>query len=441
MTRSQSLFAALAFAVCLPVAHADWPQFRGPSGDGHATGSDYPATFTEADAIWECPLPGKGWSSPVIADGTIWVTTALEVLPTEEERLQLMEAAGVEGKKIDQKQVASRVDLQVIAIDQETGKIRAEYPVIEVPDPKPIHKLNSYASPTPIIEGGQLYCHFGRYGTVCMDTTTGKPIWQREFVIEHGVGPGSSPMIHGDLLVLICDGVDRQFVVGLNKNTGETLWQTDRPEMRAASGDQKKAYSTPVVVPGVDGAADQIICMGSQWLVSYHPETGDENWRCDHGSGFSVVPRPVIGHGRVYVSTGFGKPELWAVRHDGQGDVSETHVDWKQPKRIAARPSSLLIGDEIYVVSDGGIASCFDTKTGEPHWVERIGGNYSASPVLAGGLIYFCSHEGKVTLVRPGTEFEIVSENELGSSLMASPSAIDGSLILRTETGLLRIGK
>ena len=202
----------------------------------------------------------------------------------------------------------------------------------------------------------------------------------------------------------------------------------------------KKAYSTPVVVPGENGKPDQLICMGSQWLVSYDPLNGKENWRCDHGSGFSVVPRPVVGHGNVYVCTGFGRPQLWAIRHDGSGDVSKSHVSWTTTKRIPAKPSPLLIGDEIYVISDGGIASCFDARTGSVHWVERVEGNYSASPLYAGGKIYVCSQEGQVTVIDPGTEYKVVSKNDVGGRIMASPAALDGDLYIRTETHLLRVG-
>ena len=257
---------------------------------------------------------------------------------------------------------------------------------------------------------------------------SGEIIWKERLPLEHSVGPGSSPFIYQDLLVLICDGVDQQYVTALDKNTGKEIWKTHRPEMRAPKGDQKKAYNTPIVITPKGSAEPQLICMGSQWLVSYNPENGKEIWKIDHGNGFSVVPRPVFSekHQLLYISTGFGKPELWAIRPDGKGDITEdkTKVAWIEKKRIPARPSPLLIDDELYVISEGGIATCFDAASGEVRWTERIEGNYSASPLLAGGNIYFCSEEGKITVIEPGREFSVVSENQLDDTIMASPPRI-----------------
>ena len=422
-------------------ASPSWNEFRGSKGDGHAEGSGYLTEFSGENGVkWSAAIPGKGWSSPVIADGRIWLTTALERVATEAERQASFEKAKIDEREAKQKQVAGEVQLQAICLDQASGKVLHIIELAKLMGPEPIHNLNSYASPTAVIDGGKVYCHFGTFGTFCLNVKTGEKLWDTQFKIHHSVGPGSSPIIYKELVILICDGTDQQFVAAVDKNTGKTVWKSDRPPLRAARGEMKKAYSTPVVVPGENGKLDQLICMGSQWLVSYDPLTGKENWRCDHGSGFSVVPRPVAGHGNVYVCTGFGRPQLWAVRHDGSGDVSKSHVSWTTTKRIPAKPSPLLIGDEIYVISDGGIASCFDARTGGVHWVERVAGNYSASPLYAGGKIYVCSQEGQVTVIDPGTEYKVVSKNDLGGRIMASPAALDGDLYIRTETHLLRVG-
>jgi len=432
--------AAFSFLLLLPAVHlaqSEWPQFRGPSGDG-ITASAAPLEWSEEKGVsWKTGVPGKGWSSPVVADGRIWLTSAVEVLPTQEEKAALL--SGVEANKHKVRQVAKAIQLLVLGYDLETGAKIAEHVIQEIAEPGAIHSLNSYASPTPVVENGRLYAHFGTYGTSCLDPISGQVFWNRQFKIEHSVGPGSSPFLHGNLLVLICDGTDAQYVVAVDKNSGETVWKTDRPEMRASVGDRKKAYSTPIVAE-VNGR-EQLVCMGSQWLVAYEPATGKELWKVDHGSGFSVVPRPVVAHDHVYVSTGFGKPELWAVKTDGAGEVTESHVSWKQPKRIPSKPSPVVVGDEIYVMQDGGVLSCFDVHTGEDHYVERVGGNYSASPLVAGDRLYFFSQEGKTTVLALGSKFEVLAENLLEGQIMASPGVVDGSMILRTDTALYRIGE
>ncbi|NNE93239.1 MAG: PQQ-binding-like beta-propeller repeat protein [Verrucomicrobiales bacterium] len=441
------LFACFLIPAISGIALAEtlvWPQFRGPDGNGIADADNVPAKFSDSDNVkWKTPLPGKGWSSPVVADGKIWLTTAVEIQATEEEQKAIMAKQGIEEKKFKQLQVAKNVILKLIQADFESGKIEREIELIKLEAPETIHSLNSYASPTPVIDGPNIIAHFGTFGTYCLNRESGEIVWQERLPIQHNVGPGSSPFIHGDLLVLICDGVDVQYVTALNKNTGKEAWKTDRPPMRAASGDQKKAYNTPIAIRDKNGR-EQIICMGSQWLVSYDPETGRELWKLDHGSGFSVVPRPVYSekHGLVYISTGFGKPQLWAIDPSGEGDITDSDkVAWREPKRIPAKPSPLIVGDELYVIADGGIATCFDAATGNINWTERVSGNYSASPLFADGNIYFGSHEGKVTVIKAGPAFEVVAENEIAGQIMASPVAFDGGLLMRTAEAIYRFGK
>ncbi|QDT11653.1 PQQ-binding-like beta-propeller repeat protein [Planctomycetes bacterium K23_9] len=434
---TSGLFLCLLFAV---IAAADsWPQFRGPNGDGKVDGQNVPIRFSDSDNVsWKTPLPGKAWSSPVVADGVVWLTTAIEVFPTEEERIEILTKKGIEPKKFKQLQVAKQIDLKVLSVDLESGAVTRTIDLTSVEEPDSIHSLNSYASPTPVIDGDNIYCHFGTYGTFCLSRETGTIKWQRKFPLSHSVGPGSSPLIHGDSLVLIQDGINSQYVVSLNKATGETLWKTDRPEMDAPDGEQKKAYSTPIAITDQQGR-DQLICMASQWMVAYEPKTGAEIWKVRHGKGFSVVPRPVYNDGVVYFATGFGSGKLWAVSVDGAGDVTDTHFKWESSKSIPSKPSPLLHDGLIYVIADDGIASCFDAESGDQIWKKRIGGKFSASPLFVGGYIYLGSHEGVVTVLKPGKQAVVAAENKLPGQIMASPAVVDNALILRTSEALYRI--
>lgn len=421
------------------VSGESWSQFRGDNSDGIVADQTVPIEFgEEKNVVWRTEIPGRAWSSPVVSEGAIWATTAVEIKPTEEERVEMLLDNGIEQRKLKQLAIAKSIELKLVQINFETGSIDRTIELTTVKKPDPIHSLNSYASPTPVIDGGFIYCHFGTYGTFCIEQDSGQIAWQRKLPLEHGVGPGSSPFIEDDILVLIQDGMDRQYVTGLKKQTGETVWETERPEMEAPSGDTKKSYCTPIAVTDKQGRR-QIICMGAQWLVAYQPRTGNEIWRLYHGKGFSVVPRPVFQDDTVYFSTGFGKPQLWAVRVDGTGDVTDTHVSWIVKQGIPAKPSPLLHEGLIYVVSDNGVASCISADDGETLWKKRIGGDYSSSPTLIGSHIYVGSHDGKVTVLQPGTDARIVAENHLDGKIMASPAIIENALILRTDTAIYRI--
>lgn len=434
---------AIALLLTLPAggvfAEAYWPEFRGPLGNGIVEAGAAPTKWSETENVtWKTPLPGKGWSSPVVADGEVWMTTAMEVEATEDEKLAILRATGVEERKFKELQTKKAVTLKALCVDLASGKLVREIELASIASPSPIHHFNSYASPTAVIDGERVICHFGAFGTFCLNRADGQVVWKHAITIEHGVGPGSSPMIHGDLLILICDGMDQQFVAALDKATGKEVWRTPRPPMDAETGDRKKSYSTPIAITDAKGR-EQLICMSSQWLVALEPKTGKEIWRVRHGTGFSVVPRPVYGDGIVYVCTGYGKPQLWAVKVDGEGDVTETHVVWKETKRIPAKPSPLLTGKDLYVTDDSGIVSCFDAADGALRWQERLGGNFTASPILAGGKIYFAGESGKVTLLEQSAAFQVAGENEVDGKLMASPVVVDGVLLLRSEEALYRI--
>ena len=330
------------------------------------------------------------------------------------------------------------IDLWAIQLDAATGDIVREVKLFHIDDPDPIHGLNSYASPSPVLADGRCYCHFGSFGTACVDCTSGEVVWRNALSLEHMVGPGSSPVVHDDLLIIPCDGCDRQFVAALHLATGKTAWKTPRPPIRKEDGDLRKAFCTPLVIE-VDGV-EQAVIPGAQWFIAYDPHTGKELWRVDHGSGFSNVPRPVFDGQNVFLCTGFGPTELWAVDPRGRGDVSATHVAWKATgKRIPTQPSPALVDGRLYLVNDTGVASCYDATSGELVWIKRVSGNFSASPLAADGRVYFCNREGITTIVEAGDKYVELAKNRLDGSIMASPAATDGDLLLRTDTHLYRI--
>jgi outer membrane protein assembly factor BamB len=419
-------------------AGSDWPQFRGPGGQGDVGNVSLPLKWSESGGIkWKTALPGRGWSSPVIADGKIWLTAAVEIPPSDAQR-QAREEKVAKDPKLADLNSADSIDLIALDVDLTTGKLLRTIKLFTVDEPPPIHNVNSYASPTPVLADGRLLCHFGTFGAACVDVKSGEVTWRRTLEIDHMVGPGSSPVVAGDVMILTCDGADKQFIAGLDVKTGEPRWQVDRPPLREENPDMRKSFCTPLVFD--HAGRQQAVIPGAQWFISYDPATGDEIWRVDHGSGFSNVPRPVFDGERVYLCTGFGKPQLWAIRADGTGDVSETHVDWRQKQQIPAMSSPVVSDGRIYVISDGGVASCFDTANGEMIWRERIPGKYSASPLLADGRIYFCSQEGRTTVVADAAEYQELAANQLDGMHMASPAVTGEDLILRTDSHLYRIG-
>ncbi len=434
-----SLPPMLLLLLAISANAVDWPEFRGPNQDGTSNAENVPTSWTETENVaWKTPIPGKAWSSPVIADGKIWLTTAIEHEPADEaEREKLL--AKIDPKKRKSRQIKAKIEFRALQLGLDSGEIGWDVALLENAAPDAIHSLNSYASPTPVINDGRLFCDFGTFGTVALDAGSGEVVWERRFPLVHNVGPGSSPVVAGNLLILVRDGVDVQYVTALDKNTGETIWKTARPPMDARSGDQKKAYCTPILIR--HEGARQLVVPTSQWFVSYVPESGEELWRVRHGRGFSLVPRPVYGNGLVYACTGFGSTQLWAMRPDGTGDVTESAVVWKEPKRISQKPSPLLIGERLYVLGDGGILTCFDALTGEVVWSGRVGGNYSASPIFADGRIYVCSHEGLTTVLAHADEFQVLAQSEIDGEIMASPVPLDGGLLLRSDAALYRIGE
>ena len=415
----------VVFAAATVLRADDWPQFRGPTGDGMAVATNLPLTWSPTQHVtWKVPVPGRGRSSPVILGDRIWLTTAIETgLRTY-----------AEGP--DQLQQAERVVIGVICLDRATGKQLYQADLFPVEHPAPVNLLNSYATPTPVVEPGRLYCDFGTFGTACLDSDTGQVLWKRQLSLDHHQGPGSSPILDKNLLILVRDGRDQQYVTALNKQTGETAWKTDRPPISSPIREYRKSFSTPLVFEAA--GRRQMVVPGAQWLVAYEPETGKEIWRVDDVKGETVAPRPVYGRGLVYLSTGIinGRAQLWAVRVDGLGDVTSTHLAWKLPTPIGAMPSPLLVGRELYLLNDDGIVSCVDALSGEVLGRCRTGGNYAASPVHAEGRIYCFNRQGKTVVLGANKELKVLAENHLDGPVFASPALVGSAIYLRTDSHL-----
>jgi hypothetical protein len=415
---------------------ADWPQWRGPGGQGHAaSASDLAVTWGESENIvWKTAIPGRGWSSPVMDAKTLWMTTAVETPLTEAEQ-----KAQAGGKAAMPQTKARNVTLRAIAVDRESGKVVADIELFQVSNPDPIHALNSFASPTPLLEDGKLYCHFGTNGTACVDTAAKAVVWKNvDLRLKHENGPGSTPVLFKDSLIVHCDGSDVQFLAAMDKHTGKVAWRTPRSGALKADPQLKKAYGTPLILE-IEGR-QVLLSPGADWLYGYDPATGRELWKLNYGVlGFSVVPRPVAAHGLLYMSTSFMQPEVLAVRL-GDG-VTTPEIAWRAKKGAPQMPSPLVVGDELYVVSDKGVGTCMDAKTGEVHWSERLGGNFCSSPLFADGRIYVGNREGDMFVLAPGKTLKVLATNKLDGAVMASPAAVGRSLYLRTDKSLYRIEK
>jgi len=410
-SRALILVAILIMRVNLALAQ-DWPEFRGPTGQGHSSEQGLPLEWSESrNVAWKTAVSGTGWSSPVVGGGRVWLTTAVQGGDARNSRA---------------------VSLRVLAFDVVTGREVVNVEVFRVGRPGYINSKNSRASPTPILGGDYVYVHFGADGTAAL-TTSGEVLWRTRLAYESQHGNGGSPALYGDLLIINIDGDSPEaYVAALDIRTGKTRWKTPRRTPFAQS------YTTPLVIRV--GDRDQIVSVGAFRTVAYEPLSGKEIWRVSYDDGFSNVPRPVYGHGLVYIVSGWtSPPRLLAVRPDGTGDVTNSHVAWTLRRGVPYIPSPILVGDEIYVVNDVGILTCLDARTGASHWQQRLGGNYAASPVFADGRIHFQSEEGMTTVIAPGREFRRLALNRLDGSMLASMAVSGGSLFIRTDTHLYRI--
>lgn len=402
---------AVPLAAGTPADADCWPEFRGPTADGHAGDRGLPITWTDSENVrWKTAIPGRAWSSPVVWKNQVWLTTGTE-----------------DGKQ-----------LTAICIDRDFGKIVFEKPLFAVAVPSEVHKFNTYSSPSPAIEEGRVYLSWGSYGLACLDTRTFETLWsRRDLECEHYRGPGSSPVIDGDKLIQNYDGFDYQYVIALDKHTGDTLWKTHRPHhFETDNGDIKKAFATPIVID-VSGRRE-LISPASKGVFAYDPETGAELWRARYEQ-FSCACRPLFDGQLLYLNAGFSKGATLAIRPGGSGDVTDTHIVWQNDRGMPNKPSPLLINGLLFNVSDAGIVTCLDPATGKTVWTQRVGGNFSASPITADGRIYLPDEDGKTTVIAAGPEFQELAQNTLPDGCLASPAVAGRSIYHRTRTHLYRL--
>lgn len=404
-----ALFLATS-TVCVS-AEDNWNQFRGPRGDGASAAKNLPANIEEGSNVikWKTPIHGKGWSSPVVWGDQIWMTTAPET-----------------GEQ-----------LFAVCVDATTGKVIHDIKVFDVAKPHFCHPTNSYASPTPVVENGRVYVHFGRYGTACLDTSSGKKLWEnRELDCDHFRGPAASPVIEGDSIFLAFDGVDVQFVVAMNKNSGKVVWNTKRDiDYGTTNGDRMKAYSTGQIIE-VNGQK-QFVSPAATETIAYSLADGKPIWRVRHG-GMNAAARPLFVNGLLYLSAGSGDTSLVALKPEGKGDLTKSIV-WSTGKGVPHRSSQIISNGLLFMTNDDGVATCLDAANGETKWVHRLRGAHWASPVLADGKLYFFSKDGTITVMKAGDEAEVLAKTKLESGFNASPAFKGNAMFLRSFRHLYRV--
>lgn len=393
----------------------NWPDWRGPTGDGRSDATDLPLNWSESENIvWKTRIHDLGYSTPVVWGDQVWVTTATK-----------------DGRT-----------LYAVCIDLNTGRVVHDVEVFHPKKPQRINAKNSYATPSAVVEKDRAYVHYGTHGTAAIDSKTGKVLWRRtDLNCEHMQGPVSSPVLFEDLLIVHLEGTDVQFIAALDTKTGNTVWRYERPQELYGHVEPvylRKAYHTPVIVE-VNGKA-QLVSNGAMLVTAHEPKTGKELWRVIYRDD-NTISRIVTGLGLFFINCG-GSPNathLWAVRQGGAGDVTDTHVVWKMTKDVPLESSPVLVGDLLYTLSDRGVLICKEAKTGKTVWSERLDGKYGASLLYADGRIYISSKEGKTTVIEPGPKFRKLAVNELDGFLGASPAVAGKSLLLRTKTHLYRV--
>jgi outer membrane protein assembly factor BamB len=396
--------AALLALNCLGAA-LEWPEFRGPGMQGISEATNVPVSWSASSNVtWKTPMH-EGWSSPVVSKGKVYSTGATNV--------------------------GDGISLRAVCLDFASGKIDWDIEAVRA-DPSEAgkkHKKNGMASPTPIVRDGKIYVHFGHMGTAALDLS-GKILWKQTSIKYPPLhGNGGSPALVDNLLIFGCDGLSDPFLIALDAATGEVKWKTPRN----TPAKSQFSFATPLLIK-VDGA-DQLISPYSGFVGAYEPKTGKELWRVGYGEGYSIIPRPIFAHGLIFVGSGYDRPVIYAV------DPAKKEAAWSQAKGAPNTPSMLVVGDELYVVSDSGIATCFDAKSGTTHWSERLGGGFSASPVFAESKIYFQNEEGVGFVVKASKTFELLAKNELGDRTLASPAVLDNAILIRSASALWKIGR
>ncbi len=421
MKRLSPIFSwstALAFLnACLATAGTlNWPEFRGPNGQGISEAVDVPAELNlKKNLVWKTKIPGKGWSSPVIVDGTIVLTTASE------------------------EPVDGQYQLSVMALEAESGKLLWEKMVLEPKEEEAsqLHYKNSLASPTALIADEVVYAHFGHMGTAALRLTDGDVIWKQKIAYKPLHGAGGSPILVDGLLVYNQDARDYPFVTALDAKTGELAWQTSRNY----NARRKFSFSTPLLVN--NQGRSEIISAGSGIIAGYRPQDGQEIWRVTFDEGFSLTPRPIEAKSILYFSTGFMRPSFYAIRLDGAtGDLTESHVEWTTHSSMPKTPSPTYSKGMVFTLEDAGRLSCLDAKTGELLWMEPLKANFSASPVLVGDTLYCVSEEGAFLSLGVSREgLKILSRIEFGEEALASPAIVNGAIYQRTNSHLWKFAK
>lgn len=396
---------------------SNWPDWRGPTADGRSKATDLPLRWSETENIvWKTAIHDLGFSTPVVWGNQIWLTTANR-----------------NGKA-----------LYAVCVDLKSGRIVHDVEVFRPKKPQRIHSLNSYATPSAVVQEGRCYVHYGTHGTACLNSKTGKVLWRRDNLnCDHMQGPVSSPVLFEDLLIIHLEGIDVQFIAALNTKTGETAWKVDRPKELYNDDIEpvyRKAYHTPVLVE-VDGKT-QLISNGALLVTGHEPRTGKEIWRVRYRDD-NTISRIVSGHGIFFVNCGGPPtdPHLWAIRQGGLGDVTDTHVVWKMTEDVPLESSPVLVDDLLYTLTVRGLLICKEAVTGKTIWSQNLPGQYGASPVYADGRIYIAGKQGKVTIIKPGREYHELAANEINGGLWASPAVAGKSILLRTKTHLYRICK
>ena len=413
--RSHTLIVVAASCLCAMFAHADWPDWRGPTEDGHTGATGLPLHWSETENIaWKTGIHDLGLSTPVIRGKQIWLTTA---------------------KK-------DGTVLYAVCVDLDSGKVVYDIPVFHEEKPQHINPNNSYATPSAVIGAGRVYVHYGTFGTACIDTGTGKVLWQRtDLNCEHMQGPASSPILFENMVIVDVEGTDKQFIAALDKKTGDTVWLYNRPRDlydAGLAGVYLKSYQTPVIV-NVAGTP-QLVSNGALLVTGHNPRTGKEIWRARYRDD-STISRIVAGDGLLFVNTGGspGKTQLWAIREGGTGDITDSDVVWKMTEDCPHESSPVLVGDLLYTLSDLGALICTEAKTGKQLWTEHLKGRFSSSLLAAGDRIYFSDKKGKTTVMAAGREYRELAVNQLDGDLWASPAVAGNSLVFRTKTHLYRI--
>ena len=382
-------------------------EWRGENGQGHARAQNLPVKWSKTEGIaWKATIPGNGWSTPVIADGKVWVTTGIDT-PASQAEKERRRKTTTNSQPLT---ISRHVSLRAICLDLETGGILRDIEVLTEQDPQMIHQVNSYATPSPILDGNRLYCHYGPMGIAALDIKSGKVVWtNRTLRVKHENGPGSSPVLWKDYLLIHCDGIDVQYIVAIDKNTGKIAWKTDRSGELNENPQLRKSYATAIVTE-IHGNP-LAISPAADWVYGYDPSSGKELWKLNYGQlGFSNAARPIAGNGLVFVTTGYMKAALLALEIQTDGGRQQPVVKWRFDRQVPNVSSPLLVGNELYLASDNGIVTCLNSTTGEVHWVHRMGARFWASPLYADGKIYFFERDGVTTVIEPGVKY-----NELGT--------------------------